>query len=150
MPRPKLLELLRPGFSAQIAVGGGTVAPEPPLRTPRLSPLLSAGCQAGLLSRAGRARSPGSAAGYWVVQGFGSAGGTRMLNLRWDGKRHLPDTKTNPLPNFTFPLQHLGDTSGAAGHGRGERGDTPQLLVGTPSPELGCSSTKWPGTAFLQ
>jgi len=52
---------------------------------------------------------------------------TRAFDLRWDGKRHLPDTKSTPFPNFTFPLQRPG-ARGSRARPPGERGDTPQAL----------------------
>lgn len=50
--------------------------------------------------------SPRSAAGYWVLQGLTALGEkTLLFNLHRGGKRHVPDTKPIPLPNFTPPFQ---------------------------------------------
>lgn len=40
------------------------------------------------------------------IGGFDSTGGKKhVFNLHGGGKRHVPDTKPTPLPNFTPPFQ---------------------------------------------
>lgn len=97
-PRPNLLELLQPSFSARAAGECGGTWNLPPRSQTLTWPL-------GRIAVPCRTRERSRLLG---VMGLWQRWGTHAFNLHCDGKRHLPDTKSTALQNFAFPLQHPG------------------------------------------